>query len=88
MTGFVARDADEYAEQAAWLLTHRTRPGPWGARGRTKARLLYRLQDVVRRLEAVYLAVLDEARLDVPPGVRAASTSLYFVQLCALPLAT
>lgn len=61
VTGFVARDAEEYADQAAWLLTRPDEARAMGERGRDKARRLYRLQDIARRLEAVYLDVLREA---------------------------
>jgi glycosyltransferase involved in cell wall biosynthesis len=59
-TGLVAESAEEYADAAAWLMTHPDEAKAMGRAGRDKATRLYRVQTLARELEAIYEEVLAE----------------------------
>lgn len=53
-TGLVASSAEEYAGAVAWLLRNPDKAREMGEAGRAKARRLYRVQDIAKRLESIY----------------------------------
>ena len=59
VTGLVAENAEDYAAAVAWLFAHPEEARRMGRAGREKACRLYAVDVVVRRLEAVYDALLS-----------------------------
>lgn len=57
-TGFVARDAREYAQAVLWLWDNPERARAMGLAGRDKARRLFRAQDIAASLGDIYLELL------------------------------
>jgi glycosyltransferase involved in cell wall biosynthesis len=62
VTGLVAENAEAYASAVAWLFAHPEEARRMGRAGRAKAIRLYAADVVVRRLEAVYAALLAGER--------------------------
>ena len=60
VTGLVAENAEDYASAVAWLFAHPEEARRMGCAGREKAGRLYAVDVVVRQLEAVYAALLEE----------------------------
>jgi len=58
VTGLVADNAADYAEAVRHLLTHPDEARRMGEAGRAKAARLYRVQDIARQLEDIYLELL------------------------------
>jgi glycosyltransferase involved in cell wall biosynthesis len=58
VTGLVANNAEEYAMALKYLFTHPDEARRMGLAGREKAARLFRMQDIARKLEAVYLELL------------------------------
>lgn len=63
VTGLVVRNAEEYARALIHLFTHPEEARRMGLAGRAKAAELYRAQTVTRRLESVYLELLQRKGL-------------------------
>ncbi len=61
-TGFVAKDAREYAEAIKFLMTHPKEARIMGENGRVKAQKLYRAQTIAKELESIYLKLLNSKR--------------------------
>ncbi|MEF2144940.1 MAG: glycosyltransferase family 4 protein [Desulfovibrionaceae bacterium] len=59
VTGFVARDAEEFGRAVAYLLLHPDEARRMGRAGREKAVRLYRAQTVTKQLEAIYHELLQ-----------------------------
>lgn len=70
-TGLVAATAEDYAAAVAWLLENPDQARRLGRAGQAKARDLYRVQAVARKLETLYLDLLarpaDAATPDPAP---------------------
>lgn len=60
VTGIVVRNAEEYGRAVSHLLTHPELAQKLGRAGQQKAQRLFRVQTLVRRLEAIYTSVLAE----------------------------
>jgi glycosyltransferase involved in cell wall biosynthesis len=58
VTGLVANNAEEYAMALKYLFSHPEEARRMGLAGREKAARLFRMQDIARKLEAVYLELL------------------------------
>jgi glycosyltransferase involved in cell wall biosynthesis len=58
VTGLVANSAEEYAMALKYLFSHPDEARRMGRAGRDKAARLFRMQDIARKLEAVYLELL------------------------------
>ncbi|XXJ19211.1 glycosyltransferase family 4 protein [Desulfovibrio caledoniensis] len=58
VTGLVANSAEEYAMALKYLFSHPDEARRMGLAGREKAARLFRMQDIARKLEAVYLELL------------------------------
>jgi len=54
VTGLIAATAPEYAAAVAWLLRHPDEARDMGQAGRDKARQLFRVQEIARRVQDVY----------------------------------
>ncbi|WP_421901193.1 glycosyltransferase family 4 protein [Maridesulfovibrio sp.] len=57
-TGFVARNAQEFAQAVYFLLTHPQEARQMGENGRAKAAKLFRAQDIAAKLGDIYIALL------------------------------
>lgn len=59
VTGLVADSVEEYGMALKYLFSHPAEARRMGLAGRDKAARLFRMQDIARKLEAVYLALLQ-----------------------------
>jgi glycosyltransferase involved in cell wall biosynthesis len=58
VTGFVAQNAEEYAAALVRLLTNPGEAKAMGKTAREKAQAQFRVQNLVKRLESIYLGLL------------------------------
>lgn len=63
-TGLVATTAEDYAAAIAWLLNNPQEAKKMGLKGQEKARKLYHVQNIVQRLQEIYLELLQEAGIE------------------------
>ena len=61
-TGFIAKDAREYAEAIKFLMTHPQEARTMGENGRVKAQKLYRAQTIAKELESIYVELLNNKK--------------------------
>ncbi len=65
-TGFIANNAQEYAEAVRFLMTHPEEARILGENGRSKATRLFKAQNIAKKLEQIYLELL-EMKKDIQP---------------------